>query len=156
MNTVNKLPFNVIIFDTNDAPTSRCMFPTEREARKRYKKAIVSAECANVGRIQLTYFSFPITNVLAEWVAFKESEKSDVQTAGYIVHSARALDGGSPASLGSKLFHHNVGDAVRQARKLADEWHLGHEGLIVFKAVRHVKKVKYTPQSGTRIEVCDV
>lgn len=150
---MRRLPFHVLIFDTDDEPTSHCQFPTECAARKRYNKAIVSAECANVGRIQLTY----IAHVMAEWVAFKEPEKPDVQTAGYVVYSARALNrlsncGGSL----NKTFHKTEDEAVAHARQLADKWSMGHEGLIVFKAIKHVQRVEWTPRPGTRIRVFDV
>lgn len=152
---MNKLPFNVIIFDKDDEPTSRCMFPTERAARKRYEKAVISAPCANVGRVQLTRFSFPdAAEVMEEWT--RETEKPmDIQTAGYIVHSARMAKF-EASDLKPIIFHDNMDDAVNQARRLADKWSLGHEGLIVFKAIKHVQKVERAVTPTTKIRVLDV
>ena len=158
---MNKLPYNVIIFDKDDEPTSRCMFPTERAARKRYVKALMSAPCANVGRIQLTKIAFPHVNVLQEWTRWNseitEPEKSDIQTAGYIVHSVRSVNGTTTAHRSTcKTFYETEDQAVRNARQLADKWKLGHEGLIVFKAIKHVQKVEWTPRPGSKIRVSDV
>ena len=159
---MRKLPFHVTLFNDNSEVTSRCQFPTERAARKRYEQCIVSAECANVHRIILQRVDYGSTlgfgsrsclNI-GEWI--KPVPKPDVQVAGYIVHSARSLKNGTPGRLGSKTFHKTYEDAERQARQLADKWKLGHEGLIVFKAVKHVKKVEYTPRPGTQIQVSDV
>lgn len=158
---MNKLPFHVIVFDICDEQTSHCMFPTERAARKKYEKAVVSAPCANVGRVQLTCVTIPSlgfsnVKVMEEWT--RETEKPmDVQTAGYIVHSARSVNGKATTCKSvNKTFHETEDDAVQAARKLADTWKLGHEGLIVFKAIKHVQKVKWTPRPGIQIRVFDV
>ncbi len=149
---MRKLPFYVLIFDTDDEPISSCQFPTESAARIRYNKAIVSAACANVGRIRLTHILFPRVDVIEEWVAFKEP---DVQTAGYIVHSARTLGGVTSCAPVNKTFHETYDVAERQARQLADKWSDGHEGLIIFKAIKHVQKVE-RKATTTRIQVRDV
>ena len=150
---MNKLPFNVIIFDKDDEPTSRCMFPTERAARKRYEKAIVSAECANVGRIQLSEWLFPGTSdVLGEWTP----RESDVQTAGYIVQSIRTLDKRQNVSPIGGEFFDNDADAVEYAESLAKKWSVNNPGLIVFKAVKHVQKVESKFTVATKIRVLDV
>ncbi len=152
---MRELRYIVDIFDIVGEPTSSCSFLTEGQAFERYHKAITSAACANVGRIRLSVRRFSGTSPLAQWI--RQPEKPDVQTAGYIVHSARTLDEGLQTPLSGKIFHNTEHEAVTQARRLADTWSLGHEGLIVFKAIKHVKKIERPALNvATRIRVRDV
>ncbi len=158
---MNELRFIVNIFDIAGEQTSSCLFASGRTARQRYEQAIVSAECGNVGHINLikrvprAFGLEPHLIKVDGWI--RPVSEPDIQTAGYIVHSARTVNGRSQ-STGEygKTFHKTGHEAVSAARKLADTWKLGHEGLIVFKAIKHVKKVEYTPRPGTRIRVFDV
>ena len=143
---MNELRFIVDIFDIVGEQTSSCSFASGRTAHQRYEQAIVSAECGNVGRINLikrvprAFGLEPHLIKVNGWI--RPVSEPDVQTAGYIVHSARALDEGLQTALGGKIFHNTEHEAVTQARRLADTWSLGHEGLIVFKAIKHVQKIE--------------
>ncbi len=148
------LQFSVLISNTDGQPTSRCSFLAEDAARKKYVTAVTSAECAcsNIGHVSLARISFPNAGVMEEWV--REPEESDMQVAGYIVHSARSLNGMATSCRSvNKTFHKTEHEALQAARKLADKWKLGHEGLIVFKAIQHVKKIarKVTPTTKIRV-----
>ena len=158
---MRKLPFQVTLFDSNDEPTSLCQFSTERAAGKGYEKAIVSAVGANTSRILLQRLDLPALGfnnwiTLAQWI--KPVSKPDVRAAGYIVHSARTLNDGHSTlttSNAGKVFHETYDEAERQARHLADKWSDGHEGLIIFKAIKHVQKVE-RKSTTTRIRVRSV
>ena len=156
---MRELIYRVTVYSLASKPTSQCTFRTEREARKRLGQAITSAECASVGRILLERFD-PSALGFHNWYNLEEWNRPvpepDVQTAGYIVHSARTVNGRSQ-STGEygKTFHETEYDATLAARKLADTWKLGHEGLIVFKAIAHVQKVE-RKSTTTRIRVRSV
>lgn len=160
------LPYNVTIYNCDDEPTSQCKYPTERAARKKYDKAVVSAECANVGRILLSYVQLPAAGTfgrfnrvkwenIAEWI--KPVPEPKIQVSGYIVHSARSVNGKATSCRSvNKTFHETYEDAEQKARMLCDQWNDKHEGVIIFKAITHVHKEEYIPRQGIRIMVDNV
>lgn len=162
---MSKLPFSVVIFNHDDEVTSECKYPSLNRAQHKFDSAVQSAPPA-VGRIKL-YEQIEVSrgfglrpyefNVLNEWYDNDRNNEPDVQTAGYIVHSARSLNRLPNSSRhNNKTFHETEDDAVRHARHLADKWKLGHEGLIVFKAIKHVQKVERAVTPTTKIRVLDV
>ena len=161
---MRQLPYNVTIYNCDDEPTSQCKFPTEQAARKRYDKAVVSAECANVGRIllhKITFHAPPFAGSginwknIAEWI--KPVPEPEIQVSGYIVHSARSVNGKATSCRSvNKTFHETYEDAEQKARMLCDQWNDKHEGVIIFKAITHVHKEEYIPRAGVRIMVDNV
>lgn len=163
---MRQLPYHVTIYNCDDEPTSQCKYPTERAARSKYKKAVVSAECANVGRILLCRVSLPARGMIssnairweniAEWI--KPVPEPEIQVAGYIVHSARSVNDNAVTSCKSvnKTFYETYDEAEQKARQLCDTWNDKHEGVIIFKAITHVHKKEYIPRRGIRIRVDNV
>ena len=156
---MRKLPYQVTVFDSEDNTQSKHCYPTLQAARAKYKHYVTSAACANTGRVILFRIDFgrhgPSWTTIAEWV--QSPPALDYHVAGYIVHSVRSVNGNAESSCKSvnKMFYKTEAAAVRKARELADKWSDGHEGLIVFKAVKHVSKVNYS-YIGTRTVVKDI
>ncbi len=151
---MNRMKFSVTLFNYDDEVTSEHRYANKRTAEKKYDKCVTSAQCANVGRVKLyeripteRAFGMPFRHdVLREWYDNDRTvPEPEDQLEGYIVHSVRSLNGKATTCRSvNKTFHETTRGAVRAARQLADKWSEDHEGLIVFKAVKHVKKVERT------------
>ncbi|MEE8481958.1 MAG: hypothetical protein V3S12_01265 [Acidiferrobacterales bacterium] len=159
-----KMPYQVTVFDIIDNPQSKHCYRNLFAARAKFKDFVTSAPCANTGRVLLSRVEFgrgpqfwgPNFDKIDEWV--QSSPEPDFQVAGYIVHSARSVNGNaSRCQSVNKEFYRTKAEAVRKARQLADKWSPNHEGLIVFKAVMHVQKHEAPPRSPrARIIVTDI
>ena len=160
---MSNMKFSVTLFDYDDRVTSEHRYDSKKNARKKYKDCVRSAQCANVGRVKLyetvpykVYFGGgrPWTfTVLEEWYDNDRPQpEPKFQVEGYIVHSARTLNGTTNCQRGNKTFHKDEDEAVAKAKHLAEKWSDGHEGVIVFKAVKHVYKGAFK----TRIVVEDL
>ncbi len=159
---MRKLPYIVTVFDTDGEPTSERRLRSMCEARKYFDKVISSAACANVGVVKLFNIESRPGRFGREtysWVKVDEwrapEPEPEFRVEGYIVHSARALNDTTSCQPVNKIFHETEAEAEQQARRLADKWSLGHEGLIVFKAIKHVQK-RPMKSTRTRIAVNDI
>lgn len=148
--SMNQLPYRVTMYNEDGDRTSECSFPTEQAGKKRFKKCVVSAECANTDRITFEEVRYHpprrggfrsrtgagITRaMLDEW-----KRTPEFQIEGYVVHSVRTLNEATTCLPVNRVFHEDEADAIAQAVKLAKKWSKGHEGLVVFKAVAHVRR----------------
>ena len=161
---MNNLKFSVSLFDYEDNTTSTHQYRDEAAARLKYKECVAFA---NVGRVKL-YERVPHKfhlgggrpwsfNVLEEWYDNDRPQpEPDVQVEGYIVHSIRTLNGTTKCKSVQKDFHETEEGAIRSAKLLAEKWSDNHEGVVVFKAIKHVHKIGLPVVPSNRVVVDDL
>lgn len=138
---MSKLKYIVALFDKDGEPTSECRYRTLFTARDKFNNAVNSAPCANIGRITLSEWQARGVCGGYAYVTIKGWVlEPELQVAGYVVHSLRTLNDGTGCQPVNKIFHETAEDAVNQAIGLAKKWRDDHEGLIVFKAIKHVHR----------------
>lgn len=130
---------------------------SERKARKCYLSAVRAAEdgmeCASCIKLKVRYPESPfrVRSSRNEWLVLEEwSPKAELEEC-YVVHSMHTVNGEPKTQYNWTKASEE--EAVRCARRCVDRWGDNHPGAIVFKAIKHVRKV---PAGRTRIVVDDI
>lgn len=139
----------VEVFDICGERKTLHSYNSSGEARAKFRRVVDFAENCNIGKVDLLTRVEFTRDVGPSWnrrrgTGFRMetldtwTREPDLQVEGYVVHSARALRDGVSGS--GNTFYKTQAQAVAAAKKVVKNWGAGHEGAIVFKAIKHVHR----------------